>query len=139
MRGEIMNEKKDCIFCKIARKEIPSCVIYEDKDVFVFLDSFPCVRGQALVIPKKHIDYFINLNDSLYKKLMLTAKKVASAIQKTFNPVKVGVIIEGLEVNHAHIKLYPLGKGGFAEIIRCKPEISKDEMCNMAKKIKSNL
>jgi len=130
---------EDCIFCKIARKEIFVCEIYEDKDIFAFLDAFPCVKGQALVIPKKHVGYFIDLNESLYNKLMLTAKRVASAIQKTFNPVKVGVIIEGLEVNHVHVKIYPLTRGGFAEIIRCKPKISKEEMCETASKIINNL
>lgn len=128
-----------CIFCKIVRGEIPVCRIYEDRDIFAFLDAFPCVKGQVLVIPKKHVEYFIDLPDELYSKLMLAAKKISKAMQKTLSPVKVGIIVEGLEVQHAHTKLYPLAKGGFAEIINCKPNISREEMCDLAEKIKINL
>ena len=129
----------DCIFCKIARKEIKAEIVYEDKDVLAFLDSFPCVEGQVLAIPKKHTAYFIDLNDKDYSNLMLAVKKIARAMQKTFNPIKVGVIIEGLEVQHVHVKLYPLGKKGFSEIINCKPEFSEKEMKETAERIKSSL
>jgi histidine triad (HIT) family protein len=132
-------KKDDCVFCRIVRGEIPADIIYEDKEVIAFLDNFPCVKGQTLVIPKKHVGYFIDLDDNLYKKLMAVAKRVAKAIHKVTNPVKVGVIIEGLEVDHVHIKLYPLSKGGFAEVIRCKPKISKEDMKEIAGKIKEYL
>jgi histidine triad (HIT) family protein len=134
-----MDKNKECIFCKIARKEIPVEIVYEDKDVIAFLDAFPCVPGQTLVIPKKHISYFIDMDDKSYCKLMIAVKKVSKAIQKAFNPIKVGIIIEGLEMNHVHVKLYSLTSGGFAEIIRCKPQINKEEMKQIAEKIKSCL
>jgi histidine triad (HIT) family protein len=132
-------EQKDCIFCKIGKGDISHERVYEDKDVIAFLDAFPCVEGQTLVIPKKHVGYFVDLDDNLYKKLMLASKKIAGAMQKAFNPIKVGVIIEGLEVNHVHIKLYPLSKGGFAEVISCKPKISEKGMKEIAEKIKKFL
>ena len=128
-----------CVFCKIVRKEISCYEIYEDKDVFVFLDSFPCTKGQTLVIPKKHVGYFTDLENKEYTKLMLTAKKIARAIHQATSPVKVGVIIEGLEVNHVHVKLYPLSKGGFAEVIKCKPNVSPEEMKEIADKIRKAL
>lgn len=130
---------KDCIFCKIVKKEVNPTIVYEDKHVLVFLDDFPCVRGQCLVIPKEHVGYFIDLDDKLYSHVMLTAKKIAKAMQKAFNPVKVGVIIEGLQVNHVHVKLYPLSRGGFEEIIKCKPNFSKEDMEEIAGKIKKYL
>jgi len=130
---------KECIFCKIARGDMGHERVYEDKDIIAFLDAFPCVEGQTLIIPKKHVGYFIDMDDNLYKKLMLVSKKIAKAIQKSFNPVKVGVIIEGLEVNHVHVKLYPLSKGGFGEVIKCKPKISEESMKEIARKIKASL
>ena len=129
----------DCIFCKITKKEVPCNLIYEDKDVFAFLDMFPCVRGQMLVIPKKHVGHFIDLDDKLYSKLMITAKKIAKALQKSFSPIKVGMVIEGLEVNHVHVKLFPLTPGGFYEIMKCKPKLSKEDMAETAGIIKKNL
>lgn len=134
-----MKENNECIFCKIARKEIKAEIVYEDNEIVAFLDNFPCVEGQTLVIPKKHIGYFIDMNDSDYKKLMIVAKRISKAIQKTFNPVKVGIIIEGLEVNHVHVKLYPLSKGGFEEIVKCQPKVSDSEIKGIAEKIKKNL
>lgn len=131
--------KEDCIFCKIARKEIPTNIVYEDKNVIAFLDSFPCVKGQTLVIPKKHVGYFIDMPDEDFEKLMITAKKISKAIHKVTQPVKVGMIIEGLEVQHVHVKLYPLSKGGFGEIIKCNPKISDKEMKEIAEKIKKAL
>jgi len=129
----------DCIFCKITKGEVPSYKIFEDGEFIAFLDNFPCVEGQTLVIPKRHVGYFVDMNDAEYKKIMVLSKKIAKAIQKTFNPVKVGVIIEGLEVNHVHVKLFPLPKEGFAKIIKCNPKLSKEDMVETAEKIKANL
>lgn len=132
-------KENDCTFCRIARKEISARIVYEDKEVVAFLDAFPCVRGQILVIPKKHADYFVDMGNKDFNKIMTAVKKVSLAVQSTLKPVKVGVIIEGLEVNHVHVKLYPLTKGGFEEIVRCRPEISEDEMGEIAEKIKGAL
>jgi histidine triad (HIT) family protein len=130
---------KDCIFCKIIRKEIHAEIIYEDSNVVAFLDAFPCVEGQMLVIPKKHIGYFIDLDDKTYSHLMLVVKKIAKAMHKTFNPIKVGIIIEGLEVEHVHVKLFPLGNKGFKDIIHCKPKFSEKNMKEIADEVKKAL
>jgi len=71
----------DCIFCKIANKEIPSGIVYEDDDVIAFNDLNPEAPVHILVIPKKHI---VNLSDAkpedqqLLGKLMLTIQKIAA-------------------------------------------------------------
>ena len=71
----------DCIFCKIANKEIPSSIVYEDDDVIAFNDLNPEAPVHVLVIPKKHI---VNLSDAkpedqqLLGKLMLTIQKIAA-------------------------------------------------------------
>jgi diadenosine tetraphosphate (Ap4A) HIT family hydrolase len=100
---------KDCIFCKIARKEIPSSIVYEDKEFLAFLDINPNTKGMTLVIPKKHFDsYVIDMPDKDYNKLFLTAKKVAKLLDKKLNVKRTAIVMEGLGVNHAHIKLYPI-------------------------------
>ena len=131
---------KDCIFCKIIRGEIQSEKIWEDKDYLVMLDAFPLIKGQVLVIPKKHIgSYLFDVNNEDYSNLLLIAKKVAKAIDASLKPIKTGMLVEGLEVEHVHIKLFPFfNKFG----LKLKPlDIipSKEEMRNIAEKIKKSL
>jgi len=129
----------ECIFCKIVKGEIPSYQIYEDKDVLVFLDAFPMMKGQTLIVPKKHLTpYLFELDNKQYTALMLIAKKIAKAIDKALSPIKTGMIVEGLEVEHIHIKLYPLmTKKGFRYTLNKK--LSDKEMKDIAEKIKREL
>jgi histidine triad (HIT) family protein len=99
----------DCIFCKIVRGEIPSYKVYEDDDFLAFLDIYPNTRGMTLVIPKKHYSsYLFDLPDDVFEKLLLTAKKIGKILDKALNTGRTAMIVEGLETNHAHVKLYPL-------------------------------
>lgn len=99
----------NCIFCKIAKGEIPCAKIWEDEKHLAFLDKFPNVHGMALVIPKKHFDsYAFDMSDSEYCDLMKAAKKVAKLLDKKLKVQRTAMVMEGLGVNHVHIKLYPI-------------------------------
>jgi histidine triad (HIT) family protein len=135
-----MPDDNNCIFCRIARKEIPCHRVYEDADFLVFLDAFPIMKGQLLIIPKKHIaPYLFDLDDKLYTKIMLFTKKVAKAVDRALKPIKTGIIVEGLEVEHIHIKVYPLGEQGFKHCRPLEPKPSEQEMKEIAEKIKKAL
>ena len=100
---------EDCIFCKIAKKEIPSVSIWEDKDHFAFLDLNPNTDGMTLVITKNHFDSdATDMPEKEYSALMLAAKNVAKMLEKGLKVKRVGIVMEGLGVNHVHIKLYPI-------------------------------
>jgi len=102
-------ENNNCIFCRIANGEIPSVKIWEDKDFVAILDKSPNVEGMTLVMPKKHFDsYVFDMKDSEYSKLMKAAKQVAMLLDKKLNVKRTALVMEGLGVNHAHIKLYPI-------------------------------
>ena len=79
---KLIKKMKDCIFCKIARGEIPSVKIWEDKDFFAFLDMSPIKPGHTLVIPKEHSDYAFDMNDENYSALLLASKKVAELLKE---------------------------------------------------------
>lgn len=96
------------IFTKIINDEIPALKVAEDDNFLAFLDISPVVKGHTLVIPKKEIDYLFDLEDNLYAGLQLFAKKVAVGLKKAIPCVKVGVLVLGLEVPHAHIHLIPM-------------------------------
>lgn len=96
------------IFTKIVNGEIPAYKVAEDENYFAFLDIFPVAKGHVLVITKKEVDYLFDLDDETYTGLQLFAKKVASGLKKAIPCEKVGVLVLGLEVPHAHIHLVPM-------------------------------
>ena len=96
------------IFSKIVNNEIPAYKVAEDEKFLAFLDISPVTKGHTLVIPKEEVDYLFDLDDDLYTGLHLFAKKVAAGIKKAVNCKKVGVLVLGLEVPHAHLHLIPM-------------------------------
>jgi histidine triad (HIT) family protein len=98
------------IFTKIVNGEIPAWKVAENDDFLAFLDIFPVAKGHTLVIPKKEVDYIFDLDNELYSGLQLFAKKVAEGLKRAIPCRKVGVMVLGLEVPHAHIHLVPMQK-----------------------------
>lgn len=96
------------IFTKIINREIPGHFVYEDDICVVLMDKFPGVKGQTLVIPKEEVDYLFDLDDKSYVHILGVAKRVAKASDDAFATLRTCVVIEGFEVPHAHIRLYPI-------------------------------
>jgi histidine triad (HIT) family protein len=110
---------KNCIFCKIVKGEIDSAKIWEDKEFLAILDIMPNTRGVTLVLTKKHYDsYAFDMPEKIYLKLMSTSKKVAKILEKGLKVPRVAMVMEGMGINHVHIKLYPLYgiRGKFKEM-----------------------
>ncbi len=99
--------QQDSIFTKIIKGEIPSHKIYEDDKTLAFLDIYPAVQGQAVVIPKVQVEFVWDLTDEDYQALMETTKKIAQQLKRKLGTAFVGTKIEGTEVPHAHVKVYP--------------------------------
>lgn len=127
------------IFSKIANGEIPAYKVAENEDYLAFLDIFPVAKGHTLVIPKKEVDYLFNLDDELYSGLQLFAKKVAIGIQKAIPCQKVGVMVLGLEVPHAHIHLVPMQSEADLLNFSKKKQFSPEELKDIAKIIAANI
>lgn len=99
----------DCIFCKIAKGEIDSAKIWENEEFLAILDVNPNTKGMTLVLAKEHYDsYVFDMPDDAYQKFMLAIKTVAKILEKGLGVKRVAQVMEGMGVNHAHIKLYPL-------------------------------
>lgn len=100
---------ENCIFCKIVDGKIPSVKIWEDTKHIAILDINPNTEGETLLITKKHFDsYAFNMPDSDYSEAMLAAKSVGKLLDKKLNVKRTAMVIEGLGINHMHIKLYPI-------------------------------
>ena len=126
------------IFSKIISGEIPCYKIWEDEKTFAFLDIHPIQPGMTIVIPKKEIDNLFDLDNEDYQAVLATTKKLAPAIQKAMDAPRVGLVVEGFEIPHAHIKMIPIAKGSDLNQENAK-DASQEELAEMAEKIKNNL
>jgi len=99
----------ECIFCRIVEGKIPCHKIYEDDKHLAFLDIHPNTKGMTLVITKKHFDsYVFDMSNEDYHELIEVTKKIAKGLDKALRVKRTAMVMEGMGVNHAHIKLYPL-------------------------------
>lgn len=127
------------IFSKIINGEIPAYKVAEDENYFAFLDIFPVAKGHTLVIPKKEVDYIFDLEDDLYVGLQVFAKKVAVGLKKAIPCQKVGVLVLGLEVPHAHIHLIPMQKEADLLNFSKKLKFTPEEFQNIQELISKNI
>lgn len=123
------------IFTRIVKGEIPAYKVAEDENYLAFLDVFPTAKGHTLVIPKKEVDYLFDLDDESYAGLQMFAKKVALGLKKAIPCVKVGVMVLGLEVPHAHIHLVPMQSEKDLLQFTDKTKFPPEEMEALAKRI----
>jgi histidine triad (HIT) family protein len=126
------------IFTKIINREIPAYIVAEDDHYIAFLDINPLVQGHTLVVPKKEVDYIFDLDDNTLSGLTLFSRKVALAIEKAVPCKRIGVTVIGLEVPHTHIHLVPLNTMGDINFSKPKLTLSKDQLKEVADKIKAN-
>lgn len=131
----------DTIFTKIINHEIPAHFVYEDDVSVVIMDKFPSVPGQTLVIPKHEIDYAFDLDDDTYLHLFRVAKKVAKASDQAMHAARTCLAIEGFEVPHVHIKIYPMPSTdkGLGHFLAPGDEANESELKTNAEKIKTAL
>jgi len=127
------------VFTKIIKGDIPCYKIAENDTHFAFLDINPIARGHTLVVPKREIDYFFDLSDELLADTMVFAKKIASAIDSSLSPIRTGIIVEGLEVPHAHLHLVPIYKESQKVALGHSIELSKMEMQQVADAISAEV
>ncbi len=127
----------DSIFTKILKQEIPTEIIYEDDYTFVIPDKFPSMPGQLLVISKRQVDYIFDLDADEYQALMNTTKKVSQALDQVSGLERTCLAVEGFEVPHVHIRLYPCNAPGL--ILSPKAEISDEATKALAEKVRAVL
>ena len=100
---------ENCVFCKIASGEFDSAKIWEDSEFLAILDIYPNTKGMTLVLTKKHYDsYAFKMPEDVYSRLMLACRKVGRLLDEKLGVERTAMVIEGMGVNHVHVKLYPL-------------------------------
>lgn len=127
------------IFSRIIAGEIPSNKIAEDEHYYAFLDINPIAEGHTLIVPKVETDYIFDLDDDCLSGLILFARKVGKAIEKAIPCQRVGLMVIGLEVPHAHIHLIPIQKEGDMSLTNPRVKLSTEQFSEIARKISSCL
>lgn len=125
------------IFSKIIAGDIPSYKIAENEYCYAFLDISPLKAGHTLVVPKKETDYLFDLEDVYYNELHKFSKQVAKAIEKIVPCKRIGVVVLGFEVPHAHIHLIPINSESEINFKNARVQMTKQEMAELAQKINS--
>ena len=123
------------IFSRIVAGEIPSYKVAENERFYAFLDIAPLAKGHTLVIPKREVDYFYDLEDDELAQMIVFAKQIAKKIQATTQCKKVATVVLGLEVPHAHILLVPMNTEKDVDFGAKKLELSTEEFLEIAKSL----
>lgn len=102
--------KNDCIFCKIVAEDMPAQIIHNSQHALAFLDIHPINPGHSLVIPKKHVEEWQEIDEQSYPDVMETLRSTARRIKKVIKPPRVSILTHGVDIPHAHIHLIPMYK-----------------------------
>ena len=101
---------ENCILCKIIKGEIPSMTIYEDDVVKVFLDINPTTNGDTLIVPKKHIENMLDLDDKTLSHIHKISKEIYNVLKEKLNIDGLTLVqnnFYGQEIKHYHVHLIP--------------------------------
>ena len=126
------------IFSKIIAGDIPGEKILESDRLFAFLDIRPINPGHVLVVPKQETAYLFDLDEELLSEMLPFSKKISQAIEKATQCERVGVMVAGFEIPHAHLHLIPINGEGELSFDRAKPA-KPEELKVMGEKIRSHL
>ena len=135
----------DCIFCKIAKMEIPAKIITETKNSVAFLDAFPLARGHTLVIPKRHYEKVQDMTDNDNSDLFNTVLRVISKVDKVTGSTLLAIHNgkeSGQEIPHVHVHLIPRQSNDLAgpvhDMFKNRPKLSDNELDELCSKIKNS-
>jgi histidine triad (HIT) family protein len=127
--------EQKCVFCAIASKQIPANVVYEDENSIAILDINPRSTGMTLIIPKIHLKTFYQ-NSTVSKRVYSSALKVSKMIKKALKPKAISVSILPSELEHFHIRIYPVYENEVPVIENQPKKVSEEDLNAITEKIK---
>jgi histidine triad (HIT) family protein len=127
------------IFTRIINGELPGRLVWRDDRAVALLTNRPIRPGHTLVVSRAEIDHWLDLEPALAQHLMTVAQSVGRAIQHAFRPVKVGMMIAGLEVPHVHLHLVPVDALADLDFARQDPNPDPADLDRAAASIRAAL
>jgi histidine triad (HIT) family protein len=143
-------KNRECTFCRLLSGDLPASIIFQDADVMALMNIRAVNKGECMVIPKDHIDHFTDIPDELATRILLVAQKIGRRILNLYKPERIGYIVHGYGVPHAHFLVIPqndptdITSGKFITIVDGElhfsdehlPLIPRDELDAMAEELK---
>jgi histidine triad (HIT) family protein len=97
----------NCVFCQIAERKEPASIVHSDNLCLSFLTLRQTRPGELLIIPREHIDHFCDLSDQVASHIIIQAQRISRAIMKALRPPRVGLVLHGFTIPHAHLIVVP--------------------------------
>jgi histidine triad (HIT) family protein len=127
------------IFTRIIDGEIPGTFVWRDDVCAAFLSINPLRPGHTLVVPRDEVDHWIDCPPELANHLFTVSREIGTALQRAFNPTRVGFMIAGLEVPHLHFHLVPMDGVHDLDFANAASSVEREELDSAAGKIRSEL
>jgi histidine triad (HIT) family protein len=127
------------VFTMIINGDIPGTFVYRDEHCVVFMSINPMAPGHALVVPIEEIDHWIDASEELSSHMFAVSRRVARAQERAFGCEKVGMIIAGYEVPHAHIHLVPTNEMRELSFANAAASVERDDLEAWASAIRAEL
>ncbi|MBM4382332.1 MAG: HIT family protein [Deltaproteobacteria bacterium] len=127
------------LFTRIIRGELPGRFVWRDAQCVAFLTIAPLRQGHTLVVPIREVDHWLDLAPEEAAHLTVVAQKIGRAMQSAFSPVKVGLMIAGLEVPHVHLHLVPIHELRDLDFARAEKNPAPAAMDEAAAKLRAAL
>lgn len=127
------------IFTRIIEGSIPGTFVWRDDLCVAFMSINPLAPGHVLVVPIEEVDHWIDCSPSLSAHLFDVARTIGRAQQAAFDCERIGLIIAGFEVPHAHLHLIPTQDMGDMSFANAAASVSRDDLDTWANAIRTNL
>jgi len=127
------------LFTKIIQGELPGRFVWADDRAVTFLTIEPLRPGHVLVVPRAEVDHWIDLEPALAAHLFEVARVLGQAVMAAFEPVKVGLMIAGLEVPHTHLHVVPIHELHDLDFARADRNTAAEALDDAAERIRAAL
>ncbi len=127
------------IFTRIIDGELPGRFVHRDDECVAFLSIAPIRPGHTLVVPTAEVDHWVDLDTDLLAHLMQVARRIGQAQMSAFSPARIGLIVAGMEVPHAHIHVIPIDRESDLHFENADPNARPDDLDAAAEKLRTAL
>jgi histidine triad (HIT) family protein len=127
------------VFTGIIEGELPGVFVWQDDRAVGFLSINPLNRGHVLVVPRREVDHWIELDDDLAQHLMSVSRTIGEALQRAFNPARIGLMIAGFEIPHCHVHVVPIDGMHHLDFANAATTVDPDDLEAAARSIRSEL
>lgn len=127
------------LFTRIIEGEIPGRFVWKDEDVVAFLTIRPITDGHLMVVPRREVAHWVDLEPDLLGKVMNVAQKIAKVQESAFNAKRIGVLVEGYEIPHVHVHIWPTQSAADFDVHNVDPNPEPAKLDENAERLRAAL